>query len=214
MMTKQDDNQHIVASIHRGVPLIIQKLTALIVLLILSPLLAVVCILLKLESKGPLFFTQHRVGEHGRQFHCYKLRSMYTPDSIQWQIAANMKSDREGICQKMYNDPRITRVGRVIRKLSIDELPQLFNVINGDMVLVGPRPHLTTEYMQYASNVLPRLNCKPGVTGLWQVSGRADTTFEEQLALDKEYIEKQSWWFDIKILVATIPAVLTGRGAY
>ena len=139
---------------------------------------------------------------------------MYTPDSIQWEIAAKMKSDREGICQKMYSDPRITRVGRIIRKLSIDELPQLFNVLTGDMVLVGPRPHLTSEYAQYDTDTLVRLNCKPGLTGLWQVSGRADTTFEEQLMLDKTYIAQQSWFFDVKILLAAVPAVVTARGAY
>ena len=125
-----------------------------------------------------------------------------------------MSSDRDGVCKKFYNDPRITRVGKIIRKLSIDELPQLFNVVKGDMVLIGPRPHLVSEYKEYDRNILPRLYCRPGITGLWQVSGRADTTFEEQLNLDKTYVAQQSWWLDLKILFATIPTVITGKGAY
>ncbi|BCO20255.1 multidrug MFS transporter [Alteromonas sp. KC3] len=202
------------ATNHKGLPIAAQKIVALLGLVALSPLLIIVATLIKLESRGPLIFSQTRVGEQGRQFKCFKFRSMYTPDSPQWEVAAKMKSDREGICQKMYSDPRITRVGRVIRKLSIDELPQLFNVLTGDMVLVGPRPHLTSEYEQYDTETLVRLNCKPGLTGLWQVSGRADTTFEEQLMLDKTYIAQQSWFFDVKILLATVPAVVTARGAY
>jgi exopolysaccharide production protein ExoY len=211
---KSVSDEKVISTTHKGIPMWLQKAAAFSILTILSPLCIAVCILLKLDSKGPLFFAQTRVGEHGRQFRCYKFRSMYTADSIQWQVAANMKSDREGVCQKMYNDPRVTKVGRIIRKFSIDELPQLFNVLKGDMSLVGPRPHLTTEYLQYTSEQLTRLNCKPGLTGLWQVTGRADTTFEQQIQLDNAYIAGQSWWFDLKILLATIPAVLSCRGAY
>jgi lipopolysaccharide/colanic/teichoic acid biosynthesis glycosyltransferase len=199
---------------HKGLPMWFQKLIALVAIILLSPMILVVCIAIKLESRGPLIFSQLRVGEQGRQFKCYKFRSMYTPDSYQWAIAAKMKSDREGICQKRYSDPRITRVGRIIRKFSIDELPQLINVLVSDMALVGPRPHLTTEYVQYDKGMLTRLNRKPGLTGLWQVSGRADTTFEEQMMLDNTYIERQSWFFDLKILFATVPAVIFARGAY
>lgn len=199
---------------HRGLPMWLQKIAAASVLIALLPLLLIVCLVIKLESQGPIIFSQLRVGEQGRQFRCFKFRSMHTPNSYQWAIAAKMKSDREGICQKRYSDPRITRIGRIIRKFSIDELPQLFNVLTGDMALVGPRPHLTSEYTQYSKDTLERLNNKPGLTGLWQVSGRADTTFEEQLMLDKTYIKKQSWLFDLKILIATIPAVLLAKGAY
>lgn len=199
---------------HKGLPMFMQKFFALAGLLSLSPFLLILGVCIKLESKGSIIFSQLRVGEHGRQFKCYKFRSMYLPGSEQWREAEKMKSDREGICQKMYSDPRITKIGRIIRKLSIDELPQLFNVLKGDMALVGPRPHLTTEYVQYSSDTLVRLHCKPGLTGLWQVSGRADTTFEEQLELDRTYIANQSWYFDMKILVATVPAVLMAKGAY
>jgi len=199
---------------HKGLPMWFQKLMALGILVVLAPLVLVVCMAIKTESRGPLIFSQLRVGEQGRQFRCFKFRSMYTPDAYQWAIAAKMKSDREGICQKRYSDPRITRVGRIIRKFSVDELPQLINVLLGDMALVGPRPHLTTEYVQYEKSTLSRLHRKPGLTGLWQVSGRADTTFEEQMMLDNTYIERQSWLFDVKILFATVPAVIFAKGAY
>jgi len=199
---------------HKGLPQMLQRFAALVILLAIAPIILLTALLLKLESRGPVFFTQTRVGEFGRHFTCYKIRSMYMPNDPRYVDPNTLNSDREGVCQKFFNDPRITRVGRIIRKLSIDELPQLFNVLKGDMMLIGPRPHLTTEYKQYDRNILPRLYCKPGITGLWQVSGRADTTFEQQLAFDKQYIKQQSWWFDVKILFNTIPAVLTAKGAY
>lgn len=199
---------------HRGLPQIVQKAAALVGLILVSPLVLTVALLLKLESRGPVFFTQTRIGENGRHFTCYKIRSMYLPSDPRYVDPNQMASDRDGVCKKFFNDPRITRVGKIIRKLSIDELPQLFNVVKGDMVLIGPRPHLVSEYKEYDRNILPRLYCKPGITGLWQVSGRADTTFEEQLNLDKTYVAQQSWWLDLKILCATIPTVITGRGAY
>ncbi|TPV59010.1 sugar transferase [Aestuariibacter sp. GS-14] len=198
----------------RGLPIILQQLIASCALLILSPLLLLVALLIKLESNGPVIFSQIRVGENGRQFRCFKFRSMYLPGSPQLANVSMGKSDRSGICQKFFNDPRVTKIGRIIRKLSIDEIPQLVNVLKGDMAIIGPRPHLVTEYMQYDPSVLERLNCKPGLTGLWQVSGRADTTFEQQLMLDKQYIANQSFWLDVRIFFATIPAVLLARGAY
>lgn len=199
---------------HRGLPQGVQRFAALLGMVLISPLMALTAMLLKLESRGPVLFTQTRVGENGRHFTCYKIRSMYLPTDPKYVDPNTLASDRDGVCKKFFNDPRITKVGKVIRKLSIDELPQLWNVVKGDMMLIGPRPHLVTEYHQYDRNILPRLFCKPGVTGLWQVSGRADTTFEEQLALDKLYVAQQSWWLDLKILIATIPTVITGRGAY
>lgn len=171
-------------------------------------------LLIRFESKGPIFFTQVRVGENGRHFHCYKLRSMYLKTDPKYREPDASASDREGVCKKYFNDPRITKVGKFIRKYSIDELPQLFNVLKGDMVLIGPRPHLTSEYRNYDSNIMPRLYCKPGLTGLWQVNGRADTDFAQQLQFDKDYIKLQSIWLDIRILFATIPAVLGAKGAY
>lgn len=199
---------------HKGIPVMLQRTVALLGLIMISPLIALTAILLKMESRGPVFFTQTRVGENGRHFTCYKIRSMYLATDPRYVDPATLSSDRDGVCKKFFNDPRITKVGKVIRKLSIDELPQLLNVVKGDMMLIGPRPHLMTEYQQYDRNILPRLYCKPGITGLWQVSGRADTTFEEQLDLDKKYVKEQSWMLDLKILLLTIPTVITGRGAY
>lgn len=199
---------------HQGLPQWLQRSGAAILLLLLSPLLLLTALLVKQESRGPVFFSQTRVGELGRHFTCYKIRSMYLPNDPKFKAPDESESDRNGVCQKFFKDPRITKVGRVIRKLSIDELPQLLNVVRGDMMLIGPRPHLEREYSQYDRNILPRLFCKPGITGLWQVNGRADTSFDEQLALDKRYIKQQSLWLDIKILLATIPSVISGRGAY
>jgi lipopolysaccharide/colanic/teichoic acid biosynthesis glycosyltransferase len=126
----------------------------------------------------------------------------------------NISSSREGVCEKFYNDPRITRVGKVIRKLSIDELPQLFNVLLGDMALIGPRPALVKEVNQYDQRTLERLKAMPGITGLWQVSGRADTTFSQQVDLDISYVRNRSVFLDLKIAFLTIPAVLSAKGAY
>lgn len=142
------------------------------------------------------------------------MRSMYIKTDPRFREPDPTSSDREGVCKKYYNDPRITKIGKIIRKFSIDELPQLFNVLRGDMALIGPRPHLTSEYKNYDQRILPRLFCKPGITGLWQVNGRADTDFDQQLQLDKTYISQQSMWLDIKILLATIPAVIGAKGAY
>ena len=199
---------------HKGLPIWLQKTAALLGLLVLSPLLFLAMIGVKLESRGPIFFSQVRVGENGRRFHCYKFRSMYLSDDPKYRAPDPTQSDRNGVCKKYFNDPRITRVGKFIRKYSIDELPQLWNVVKGDMMLIGPRPHLTTEYGHYDRNIMPRLFCKPGITGLWQVNGRADTNFEQQLQFDKDYIKQQSIWLDLRILLATIPAVLGAKGAY
>lgn len=199
---------------HKGLPMWLQRGIALTAMFILSPLILLTALLIKLESRGPVFFSQTRVGENGRRFTCYKMRSMRVPTDPKYREPNAQQSDREGVCMKFFKDPRVTKTGRIIRKLSIDELPQLFNVIKGDMALIGPRPHLVNEYNQYDRNVLGRLFCKPGITGMWQVNGRADTTFEQQLALDKSYIRDQSWWLDIKILLATIPCVILGKGAY
>lgn len=199
---------------HKGIPTGLQKFITFLALAVLSPVIILAAICIKLESRGPVFFSQTRVGENGRHFTCYKMRSMYLKTDPRFREPVASTSDREGVCKKYFNDPRITKVGRFIRKYSIDELPQLFNVLTGDMVLVGPRPHLESEYAQYNRHILPRLFCKPGLTGMWQVNGRADTDFEQQLSLDKAYIKQQSIWLDIKILFATIPAVLGAKGAY
>ncbi|MCG8536222.1 MAG: sugar transferase [Pseudomonadales bacterium] len=208
----QDNSNH--NGSHNGLPLFLQQAAAAMALLILSPFLIALAIMIRLESKGSPVFAQIRVGQNGRRFKFYKFRSMYTQDDPRWVDVSKMESDRDGVCKKFKQDPRITPIGRIIRKLSIDELPQLFNVLNGDMVLIGPRPALCSETDAYDQAAMRRLDVRPGITGLWQVSGRADTTFEEQIELDSSYIKNQSWWFDVKILLETVPAVLTSRGAY
>lgn len=197
-----------------GLPENLQRLLALIALIILSPLLLLTMFAIRIESKGPVFFKQVRVGEQGRRFTMYKFRSMYMPDDPRYVDPAQLISDRDGVCNKFKKDPRITCVGRIIRKLSIDELPQLLNVLKGEMVLIGPRPALPQETDAYDWYMLERLNTKSGLTGLWQVSGRADTSFQEQIDLDLRYVRERSWLLDLKIMLATIPAVVTGKGAY
>lgn len=189
-----------------------QKLAAFVAIALLSPVFIVAAIAILIESKGSVVFKQVRVGEHGKRFTMFKFRSMYLPTDSRYKMPE--KSDRDGICQKFYKDTRITKVGSVIRKLSIDELPQLFNVLMGDMALIGPRPALPSEVNAYEAYMLHRLDVKPGLTGLWQVSGRADIGFEEQIKLDFKYVEERNFMMDLKILFATVPAVLTGRGAY
>ena len=193
-------------------------------LVILSPFFLLAMVAVKLDSPGPVFFHQMRVGLNGRTFKMIKLRSMIhnASDAIHKEylkqlIAANEASetDKSGnAVYKMTNDPRITRVGWIIRKTSIDELPQLWNVIRGDMSLVGPRPPLPYEVEQYEDWHLKRLHIRPGITGLWQVSGRSRLSFEEMVRLDIHYIENWSLWKDIKILLLTIPVLLKPDQSY
>jgi len=177
------------------------------------PLLLVIAVAVKLDSPGPALIGQRRVGRGGRTFDMYKFRSMRCVDE---QIPEYLHALNEatGPMFKMRRDPRITRVGRVIRRVSFDELPQILNVLRGDMTLVGPRPPLPREIPGYDEMQRRRLMVKPGITGLWQVSGRSNLTFEEMLKLDVSYIQKRSLLLDMIILVKTVPCVLGGRGAY
>lgn len=197
-----------------GLSPLFQRSCALLGLIILSPVLLVLACLIAIESPGSVIFKQVRVGENGRRFNFYKFRSMRTSTDPKYVDVSAMKSDRDGVCNKFFNDPRVTQIGKFIRKYSIDELPQLMNVVKGDMLLIGPRPALVIETDQYPLNARKRLATTPGLTGLWQVSGRANTTFEEQIALDLRYVQEKNWWFDVKIMFATIPVVLFGKGAY
>ena len=179
-----------------------------------SPIFLFTALLVKLTSPGPIIFWQVRVGKHGRHFKFYKFRSMYI--DAEARIAELMKHNEsgDGVIFKMKHDPRITPVGRFIRKFSIDELPQFFNVLLGDMSLVGPRPPLPQEVRTYTIEARKRLNITPGITCLWQVSGRSELPFSKQIALDKEYIASRSAWKDFLILLKTVPAILTGKGAW
>ena len=178
-----------------------------------SPIMLITAFAVKLDSPGPVFFKQTRVGKLGATFGCYKFRSMYI-DAEQRKQTLMPKNEADGPVFKMKNDPRITRVGRFIRKMSIDELPQLINVLRGEMSLVGPRPPVPKEVAQYTVDQLHRLDVIPGITGLQQISGRSNLNFKRWVELDLQYISEQSFWKDIEILIKTIPAVLTSRGAY
>lgn len=186
---------------------------AIIAIILTAPIMLITAILIKLESPGPVIFKQVRVGKDGEHFYCYKFRSMYV-DAEQRLRELQAQNEADGPVFKMKRDPRVTRVGRVIRKLSIDELPQLFNVLKGEMSLVGPRPALPSEVAKYTYEQIGRLHAIPGITGLQQVSGRSDLDFKRWVELDLQYIAEQSIWKDIEILLRTIPAVLLGRGAY
>jgi len=183
-------------------------------LIALSPVLIIVSILIKLESPGPVIFSQARVGQFGRNFTMYKFRSMRTDAEDVKQQLMDQNEMSGGVLFKMKNDPRITRTGQFIRKYSIDELPQFWNVLDGSMSLVGPRPPVPAEVNQYSISDRRRLDIKPGITCIWQVSGRSDITFAEQVELDVNYIDSHGFLTDVKILLKTIPAVLLGKGAY
>jgi exopolysaccharide biosynthesis polyprenyl glycosylphosphotransferase len=168
---------------------------------------------IKLDSKGPIIFSQNRVGRNGRIFKCYKFRSM-RQDAEELKKTLVSKNEMRGLMFKMDNDPRVTRVGKFLRKTSLDELPQFINVLKGDMSLVGTRPPTVDEYEKYRPEHKARVSMMPGLTGLWQVSGRSDIKdFDEVVRLDMRYIDNSSFWLDIKIILMTVKVVLFGRGA-
>jgi exopolysaccharide biosynthesis WecB/TagA/CpsF family protein len=183
-------------------------------LLLASPLLTLTVLAIRLESTGSVFFSQERVGLRGKTFRFWKFRSMYIDAEEQKDTLMQHNEMDGGVLFKMKQDPRITRIGRIIRRFSIDELPQLWNVLRGEMSLVGPRPALPLEVAQYSLSDRHRLLATPGITGIWQVSGRSDIPFERQVEMDKEYIHKATLGTDIQLLLKTIPAVVFGRGAY
>lgn len=193
---------------------LIDVAAAALLLTLFSPLYAGVALAIRLDSPGPIFFKQIRVGRWGTLFPMWKFRSMYIDAEERKRALMQENEMAGGVIFKMKRDPRITRVGRFIRKASIDELPQLWNVLVGDMSLVGPRPPLPVEVNQYSLSDRRRLDVVPGITCIWQVSGRSDIPFDQQVQLDVQYIESHSIWLDIKLLLLTVPAVLLGRGAY
>jgi len=184
-----------------------------VALLVMSPVMLIAAIAIRLDTPGPVIFYQKRVGKWGKPFDCYKFRSMYV-DAEARKAELSSLNEADQVVFKIKHDPRITRVGYLLRKLSIDELPQLINVLKGDMSLVGPRPPVPYEVSQYSYEHLQRLDAVPGITGLQQVSGRSDLSFRRWIELDLQYINEQSLWRDIGILIRTIPAVISGKGAY
>ncbi|MCB9718984.1 MAG: sugar transferase [Myxococcales bacterium] len=181
-------------------------------LLVLSPLMLVVAIIIRVDDPGPIFFSQVRSGRNGRKFRMHKFRSMVV-DAEKLKAKLMAHNEMDGPVFKIKHDPRITKIGRFIRKTSIDELPQLFNVLVGEMSLVGPRPPLPSEVAQYKPWQRRRLSVKPGITGPWQVSGRNEISFEQWMEMDLAYIDNWSLWLDIKIILMTVPVVLLKKGA-
>lgn len=182
-------------------------------LLMLSPLLVLTALAIKCDSRGPVLFKQTRVGRNGNAFSMYKFRSM-SVDAEAKRSEVLSTSDREGVCFKSRTDPRITRVGRFIRRFSIDELPQILNVLRGEMSIVGPRPALPCEVAAYPARALGRLAVKPGITGVWQVSGRADIGFDKMIDMDLAYASSRTILLDIILILMTFRAVVSARGAY
>lgn len=192
----------------RGVDILL----SLFALLMMAPLMLVIALAVKLESKGPVFYISERIGKRGRVFPCYKFRTMVNE-------AENMKKDlaalneRDRVLFKVKNDPRVTRLGRILRKYSLDELPQFLNVLRGEMSIVGPRPPIASEVVKYELEHMRRLEVLPGLTGLWQVQARHDPSFAKYIALDTAYVENWSFWLDVRILVQTANVVLRGTGS-
>jgi exopolysaccharide biosynthesis polyprenyl glycosylphosphotransferase len=183
-----------------------------VALILLSPVLLLIAIAVKLDSHGPVFYLSERVGKKGRIFRCCKFRTMVR-DAEKRRAEMMHMNERDGVLFKISNDPRITALGTLLRKYSLDELPQFFNVLVGDMSIVGPRPPLASEVKEYKLSHLRRLDVIPGITGLWQVQARQDPSFDSYVSLDVTYIEKWSLWLDIKIIIRTIGVVFSGTGS-
>ena len=206
-----DLHEHPIPALGLAIKRAADILGALIGLILAAPIFALAALWIRLDSPGPAFYTALRVGWKGRKFRCYKLRTMIV-QADQQKNALRSMNERNGAFFKMNNDPRITYCGRWLRKFSFDELPQLWNVLIGDMSLVGPRPHPVDDFERYDLEDLRRLDVRPGMTGLWQVKARHDPSFATNVALDLEYIENWNLLLDLKILCSTMPAILRAEG--
>ena len=188
-------------------------LAAAALLLVALPIFLAAAIMIRMEDGGPVFFRQIRIGRDGRPFEMLKFRSMRT-NAERERASLLHETDRDDMCFKMRVDPRVTRVGRALRRSSLDELPQIINVLKGEMSLVGPRPALPCEVVRYDEQTRARLRGLPGITGTWQIAGRAEIPFGQQVEMDKSYLTGRSFFGDLSIIAKTIPAVVSGRGAY
>ena len=187
------------------------RVAAAILLIVLAPLLLALAVLVRLDSPGAAIYTQTRVGRHGNPFKVFKIRTMHKNSD---ERLDQLVSENAGVLFKIRRDPRITRIGGTLRKFSLDELPQLINVVRGDMSLIGPRPALPSEVRAYTTDLERRLAVKPGITGLWQVSGRSDLSWEDTVRLDLEYVDNWSWRLDLRLAARTFGAVAGHKGAY
>jgi exopolysaccharide biosynthesis polyprenyl glycosylphosphotransferase len=187
-------------------------LFSVLCLILLAPILIIVAIAVKMDSHGPAFYKSERIGKKGRVFHCIKFRTM-VEDAEERRADVLHMNERDGVLFKISNDPRITKLGRFLRKYSLDELPQFFNVLKGEMSIVGPRPPIASEVKEYKLNHLRRLDVMPGITGLWQVQGRQDPSFASYVSLDVTYIDNWSIWLDFKIIMRTVGVVFAGTGS-
>ena len=208
LLTLHEDQRKLALYSKRVVDVVLSSLG----LLITAPLIALIALAIKLNSRGPIFYRAPRAGRKGQSFACCKFRTMVL-NADRWKERLRKNNEREGPTFKIAADPRVTRVGRFLRRYSLDELPQLCNVLRGEMSLVGPRPHTLDDFRRYQLDHLRRLDVTPGITGLWQVTARRDPSFQRNMALDVEYIEHWNFWMDLRILCRTVPAVLSGSGA-
>lgn len=200
--------RHIYAALKRALDLFV----AVTLLVVLFPVLLAVILLVKMSSRGPAIFSQIRVGKHGRTFSCYKFRTMR--DGAEALLASDSRLSEEfKESWKIRDDPRVTGVGQFLRRTSIDELPQLVNVVSGHMSLVGPRPILPEQLPMFGDSATALLSVNPGMTGLWQISGRSMLPYEERVRLDLQYVSRSGFWYDVVIMLKTIPVVLTRKGA-
>lgn len=200
-------------SLYEVIKRLIDIVFSFIGVIVLSPLFIIIAIIIKFTSKGPVFFSQKRVGKNGKEFDMYKFRSMVVnAEELKEKLAA--KNEMSGPMFKMKDDPRVTKVGKFIRKTSIDELPQLWNVLKGDMSLVGPRPSLPKEVAQFEDWMNKRLEVKPGLTCYWQVSGRNNIDFEDWMKLDVKYVEERNLWIDIKLIFKTVGVLFGDKNAH
>ena len=200
-------------SFYEAIKRLIDIICSFVGILVLSPLFIIIAIIIKFTSKGPVFFSQKRVGRNGKEFDMYKFRSMVVnAEELKEKLAA--QNEMSGPMFKMKDDPRVTKVGKFIRKTSLDELPQLWNVLKGDMSLVGPRPSLPKEVAQFEDWMYKRLEVKPGLTCYWQVSGRNNIDFEDWMKLDVKYVEERNLWIDIKLIYKTVFVLFGDKNAH
>lgn len=207
------DNMEIKGKIYRGFKRIVDIVLGCIGLVLLSPVFLILAICIKIDSKGPVIFAHKRIGKNGKEFNMYKFRSMYENAE---EMIENFSEEQKREWQenfKLENDPRITRVGKFLRKTSLDELPQIINIIKGDLSIIGPRPIVDEELEKYGKNKDKFLSITPGLTGYWQANGRSNTTYEERMQMELYYIDNQSLLLDIKIFFKTIVSVIKKEGA-